>query len=1398
MQNRFTLKIMGRLFRVFPILVMLLTAFTGSVSAQCTWTASTVFPVPTLDMPVVAVGSNMYSFSGVSNGALPATSYKYDGTAWSTIAPLPTALEFPTAVTNGTDIYIMGGSDNGGTAVTTNYRYNVATNTYTTMAPFTGGTWAHTAVYLNGKIYKIGGIDNADVMVTSVQIYDIASNTWSAGAGLPQAAGFLASITLDGYIYVAGGIGTAGTNKTYRYDPVANTWDDAAIADLPATRWGAAYAAYRNGFVLAGGYVGGDVGTNTSNSVISWNPSTNSWDALPNLLAARNRMTGTVYNDNFHVVGGRDAAGGFVGTNNNQRLTCPPLTACTGTPNPGNTFASALVVCSGTSVSFTAQNATAGTGVTYQWQTAPAATGPWTNAPGASTNASYNGTVAATGFYRVTVTCGGNSGTSTPVQVTVTPCTCINPGAANICEGAIQQLSVAGAGIPGTATASSGAITLPVPDASAAGTTATLPVTLPAGASITSISVNLNLTHTWVSDMIVNLIAPDGSVFNLVNARGGSGDNFTNTTISTASTTSFATGTPPFNGTFAPDYALNVGPTAFSSTIANFAAFNKNQPTGLQNWRLGLRDLFGGDLGTLTSWSITINYDVLPTAVWTGGTFFTDAAGTTPYVAGSEANTVYVRPSTTTTYTATIASGPCAGANNVTVTVRPRPVVAISPASGCGPLQMTASGAATYLWSPSAGLSSATGATVTGNPTSTTTYSVIGTSNEGCQSLPATAVVNSAPTASVIAAVAGSTYQINEGFDAPVLPPTGWTVSNQSVPIGPGAWSAGGGTAIPPAFDGAPNSCMLVNYTSATGTGTISNWLLTTPVNIKNGDIVSFYTRASTGGGVFPDRLELRMSTAGTSTNTGTTATSVGDFTTLLLTVNPDLTTTGYPETWTKFSATVTGITGTVQGRIAFRYFVTNGGTTGANSNIIGLDRVTYETPATVNCANVVTNIKVDITGGVGPYTVVYSNGTTNTTVPNYTSGANIQVSPAVTTTYTIVSVTGANGCVGTGNSGSAVITITPPASITTQPPNTNVCLGNNVNITVAAGPSVGNSYQWQVSTDGTTFTDIANAGVYSGATTATLTITGATAALNGNLYRVRIAGACGAPVTSNAATLSVNTAAVITTQPVNTSICVAPSTLGNTASFSVAATGNNISYQWQVSTNGGTSFANVSGSEYTGGTSNTLTLTNVSNTFNGYQYRVLVTTGGCAAVTSSVATLTTKPATNVVLSAAPGTSIIPGQTVTLSAAVSPVAGTSYTWYRDGVIVPNATNNTLVVDVDGLGTYTVAVADANSCGGTSNAVTITGAPNTTLFIYPSPNNGQFQIRYFSEFGPTVYPRLVNIYDSKGSRVYSKSYNINSPYTRLDVDASKLSKGIYSVELIDLNGNRIKTGRVVIN
>lgn len=336
---------------------------------SCTWTPGTVVPITILDQATASVGGNLYTFGGVST-AIIANAYKFDGTTWTPITNLPQALEFPTAVSDGTNIYIAGGALVGtGTPQTTLYRYNVATNDYTTLAPFTTPTWNQALALLNGKIYKFAGTSTA-ASTNVLEIYDIAGNSWTQGAVYPLSISFVSAFVRNGFVYGAGGIqsvGSVASLKTYRYDPVGNTWDDAAIADMPQTRWGSASSGVgygsNGGWLLAAGYVNGTATANISTSVIRWDPVGNTWIDLPSLPVGgdRSRMTGAILNSSFYVVGGRSqASSGFVGTNSNQKLTCVSNVAVinggstsivsescpppNGAPDPGETLTVSLPV----------------------------------------------------------------------------------------------------------------------------------------------------------------------------------------------------------------------------------------------------------------------------------------------------------------------------------------------------------------------------------------------------------------------------------------------------------------------------------------------------------------------------------------------------------------------------------------------------------------------------------------------------------------------------------------------------------------------------------------------------------------------------------------------------------------------------------------------------------------------------------------------------------------------------------------------------------------------------------------------------------------------------------------------------------------------------------------------
>ncbi len=194
-----------------------------------------------------------------------------------------------------------------------------------------------------------------------------------------------------------------------------------------------------------------------------------------------------------------------------------------------------------------------------------------------------------------------------------------------------------------------------------------------------------------------------------------------------------------------------------------------------------------------------------------------------------------------------------------------------------------------------------------------------------------------------LATAAGVVAQpINESFDAVgALSGAGWFTRNNSSPAGPVSWFQGNPSMFPAH---ASAGYLAADYRSVDTLGTISNWQIMPSRTLNNGDVLRFWTR-TVSPAAYADRLQVRLSTAGPSTEVGALPTDVGDFSTLLLDLNPNyfLEGTGsYPTTWTPFTITLSGLPGPTQGRLAFRYYVEHGGSSGSHSDYIGIDSLEF------------------------------------------------------------------------------------------------------------------------------------------------------------------------------------------------------------------------------------------------------------------------------------------------------------------------------------------------------------------------------------------------------------------------------------------------------------------------
>lgn len=146
----------------------------------------------------------------------------------------------------------------------------------------------------------------------------------------------------------------------------------------------------------------------------------------------------------------------------------------------------------------------------------------------------------------------------------------------------------------------------------------------------------------------------------------------------------------------------------------------------------------------------------------------------------------------------------------------------------------------------------------------------------------------------------------------------------------------------------------------------------------------------------------------------------------------------------------------------------------------------------------------------------------TNPTGTNTTDPTSSVYPVSVSGTYYVRAMTNSTLC-WSASSASIVVTINSSPAISVQPSNTSVAPGGNIVFSVTASGD-GLTYQWQED-QGSGFANISDGGIYSGATTATLSLTGVLATMDTWQYQCIVSGTCSPAITSATAVLSVSSA---------------------------------------------------------------------------------------------------------------------------------------------------------------------------------------------------------------------------------------------------------------------------------
>jgi hypothetical protein len=959
---------------------------------------------------------------------------------------------------------------------------------------------------------------------------------------------------------------------------------------------------------------------------------------------------------------------GTVGTctNNGTTIITVTTTPTVSVPNGA--------ICSGNSTLMTASGASS-----YIWN------------PGSLSGASQNLNPSSTTIYTVT----GNNGicshsVTTTVSVTTTPTVLVSN--ASLCSGTSTLLVAGGANSyvwnPGNL---SGAAQNLSP-----GTTTTYTVTGAIGTCTGNATSVISVTTTPTVSVPNALICSGNGT--LVTASGASSYVWNPGSLSGASqslspgaTTGYTvTGSNGIcSNTAAMTVSVNVTPTV--SVVSSTSACYGNSITltasgaGTYSWNpaglTGASIILGGAPGSTvytvtgtsnncssSSKTVAVTVRALPslfaisspTAICPGNTSTLAAAGAVNYTwaPGSLTGTsVAVSPTITTVYTITGNDGFCNNVINLQLVVNPTPTLSIANTSVCSTSStvMTVSGANTYTWNPG-GL---TGTSQTLTPTSTTIYTLVGTSTAGCISASKAVTLTAIPlpgifaiaTPTAICPGVTSTLSAGGGISYTWTPgsltganvgvtPTVSTMYTVSASDG----TCIGRTTVPVTVNPTPTisvaSSTLCSNTSYSLNASGANSYTWNPGNLTSGSVV--------------------LNSTTIFTITGQNSFNCLGSTTATVSVTPTPTLNAGPST----QVTCSGKSLTLSATGATNYTWNPGSTTSPTTVITPTTNTTYTViGANANCISstqifVVVNPNPVISFSNAPSSCsgnsvfISAFGANSYTWSGGPVSSTIVVAPTVTTTY---SVTGSYSSTGCSAGGTVTILVSSNPSINVIASSTVICFGNSVTL-IANG---GTSYTW---------------------TPGSLTGSSVTVAPTvSTLYQVTgISGSCTA---SSAVVVLVNSNPTLSAVSNVTSICS-----GNTV---ILTTSGANSYTWVP--------GNLVGQTVTVSPTTSTTYTAIGTFSNT----------GCTSSKTIAIGVTTTPTLNAAFS--PSISCA-GKPTTITAS----GASSYVW------TPGGPTPSIVVSPSISTVY--ALSGSNSSCTSVRQVTLSVNPNPVLSVNASTNN----------------------------------------------------------------------------
>jgi N-acetylneuraminic acid mutarotase len=250
-------------------------------------------------------------------GVTVATVEAYDTTSgsWTTLAPMPVALNHPAAAALGGKVYVFGG-DSPTRTENVALELDPQANAWTMRSRMPTARNAAVAIPLGDRIYVIGGTPGG----RDVEAYHPGSDTWTRLQPMPTPRNHLAGGASSGRLYVVGGRPPLTLNVVEAYDPTTNGWS--TRTPMPTGRSGHAAVVVRGCLYVFGGEGNALRPDGVFPHNEAYDPRRDAWESLAPMPTPRHGIGAAAVGERVFIAGGASLQG--LGISAAHEIFTPP------------------------------------------------------------------------------------------------------------------------------------------------------------------------------------------------------------------------------------------------------------------------------------------------------------------------------------------------------------------------------------------------------------------------------------------------------------------------------------------------------------------------------------------------------------------------------------------------------------------------------------------------------------------------------------------------------------------------------------------------------------------------------------------------------------------------------------------------------------------------------------------------------------------------------------------------------------------------------------------------------------------------------------------------------------------------------------------------------------------